>query len=345
MSNLVQSIKNGQLNYANKIYNAAYIIIVIKAFYAYSDIVAAVRMQIVLDICNLLLLLLLVYKMVFMQKYNIKQFFLCLILAVITRYTDSKTYMFMMLPDFFLIAATQDVDFKKTISIVYKIEAAIIGVHVVLYPIMYFFNRSALRFSIRGGETAIRHQFMLSHANIFSMLLLWTILGYIYVNYEKLDKLRIIGCWLVYVFFYLFTDSNSGLIILTAITVLLLLKNTIGDKVDGVVTFLARYLYLILFVAFDFMMIIFPYTNGTAREIWLVIDDFFTGRPKYGAYAYYLQGFTLFGQSIHFPSKIHWEGMWFDSGACDNAFMWISVSYGLIYIFIIGFLFWKYGKL
>ena len=344
MSNLLKSIKNGQLDYANRVYNIAYIIIILKAFYAYSDIVAPFRIQRVLDVCNVLLLLFLVYKMVFLQKYSVKQVFLCLVLAVITRYTDMKTYMFMMLPDFFLVAAVQDVDLKKTIGIVYKIEAVIIGIHVVIYPFMYFFNRSALRFSVRGGETAFRHQFLLSHANIFSMLLLWTILGYIYVNYEKLDKLKIIGCWLVYFFFYLFADSNSGLIILTAVTIILLLKNTIGDRIDGFVTFLARYLYWILFSIFVFLMIIFPYTTGTAREVWLLIDDFFTGRLKYGAYAYYLSGFTFFGQYIQFPDKTFWEGMWFDAGACDNAYMWFSVSYGLIYIFIIGFLFWKYGK-
>lgn len=344
MSSVVKSIRNKELNYANRIYNIAYLIIVVKAFYAYSDIIEPIRTQMVLNICNVLLLAILAYKMVFMQKYNIKQVFICLILAVITRYTDMKTYMFMMLPDFFLIAATQEVDFKKTIKLAYRLEAVIIGIHVAVYPIMYVFARNLLHFSIRGGETGHRHQFLLSHANIFSMLLLWTILGYIYVNYEKLTKRHIISCWLIYFFFYLFTDSNSGLIILSAITIILLLKNIIGDGVDKVVTFLARYLYFILFLIFDFLMLIFPLTSGKAREIWLSVDDFFTGRLKYGSYAYYQSGFTLFGQHIDFPAKIFWENMWFDAGACDNAYMWISVSYGLVYIFIIGFLFWKYGK-
>lgn len=344
MSIISRKIQTKQLDYSNLVYNIAYVLIVIKAFYAYSDLVAPHRTQLILNICNLLLLGLLMYKMVFLQRYSIKNVVLLGLLGLITFYTDRQVYMFMMLPDFLLIAATQDVDFRKTISIVYKLEAAIIGLHVAVYPLFYFFNRSAVRFSIRGSDVSRpRHQFLLSHANIFSMLLLWTILGYLYVNYEKLNKKKIILAWLTYVATYMFTKSNSGLLILSAITILLMAKNILGDKVDGLVDFLARYLYFILIIVFDLLMVSFSSLSGPARDIWFKIDDFFTGRPRYGAFAFYKAGFTLFGQHIPFSGKELWSGMWFDSAACDNAYMWMSVSYGLFYLLLIAFLFWRYA--
>ncbi|WP_408071393.1 hypothetical protein [Butyrivibrio sp. JL13D10] len=335
-----------KINYDNNIYNIAYIIIVFKAFYAYSDLIEPIRMQLVLNACSLMFALIMAYKMLFLQKYSEKKAIIFLLIGLLTLYTDRKTYMFMMLPNFFLIAATQEVDIKKTIRRMYRISTAIIGLHVIAYPVIYFFNRSSLHFAKRGvsENDKVRHQFLLSHPNIFSMLLLWTILGYIYVNYKKLDRKKIVGLWFIYVFFYMFTYSNSGLIILSAITMLLLLKKTLGNMVDGIVLFLARYLYSILGVFFIGMMVGFPKTQGISRVIWLAIDKFFTGRLKYGAYAYHVSGFTLFGKHIYFGPKELWEGFWVEGFACDNAYMWIAVSYGLFYFVLIAYLFWKYSK-
>ena len=92
------------------------------------------------------------------------------------------------------------------------------------------------------------------------------------------------------------------------------------------------------------MMIIFPYLTGTARQVWLDMDSFFTGRLKYGAFAFYKMGFSLLGQHLIINRKEYWEGFWFDSFACDNGYMWMEVSYGMIYIILFGYLFWKYSK-
>ena len=78
MSKIVESLKATELDFKNKIYNVAYLIIVCKAFYAYSELIEPVRVQRVLEICNLALMLLLAYKMLFLQKYNIKQIFIIL---------------------------------------------------------------------------------------------------------------------------------------------------------------------------------------------------------------------------------------------------------------------------
>ncbi len=343
MSNISKILREKELDYSNYVYCFAYLIIVLKAFYAYSEIITSIRMQIVLNISNLAFILILAYKILFLQKYSVKQAIALVLLGAISLYTDRTLSMFQMLPDFLLIAAMQDVDFKRTIKIVYRIEAAIILIHVAVYPVVFVFNRQAIRFSIRGGELdKLRHQFLLSHANIFSMILLWTILAYLYVNCEKVSRKSVVLLWFTYVAFYMFTKSNSGLIILTAVTILLLLKKTFGNLIDGVVNFLSRYLFIILIILSVFMMFILPYLSGAARDAWLAVDAFFTGRLKYGAFAFNKAGLTLLGQKIYFSGREYWAGMWFDALACDNAYMWISVSYGFIYLLIIGYLFWRY---
>ena len=189
MLNLTESQVNKRIEYSNKIYNFAYFIIVFKSLYTYTELIPHNYDQIIFGICNISLLMVIAYKMLFLQKYTIRQIVIIASLILITFYTDRKVFMFTLFPDFLLIAALQDVDFKHTISIMYKIEAVILAIHIVIYPVIYFFNKESIKFTYRKGSTElVRHQFLLGQSNIFSMFLLWTILAYLYVNYEKLTK-------------------------------------------------------------------------------------------------------------------------------------------------------------
>ncbi|XME03230.1 hypothetical protein QYZ88_003355 [Lachnospiraceae bacterium C1.1] len=274
-----------------------------------------------------------------------KQIFVLLAFLLATTYTDFATSGFRFIPDFLFLIATKDVDFKEVIRKIYRISAVLLLVHLIMYGFFWVFNRSIIQFSARmeaNGTLTIRHRIFLSHANTASMIVLWTILGYLYAEYDNLNKKKILCAWGSYVFIHLLTDSNSGLYILTIVSILLLLKNIWGNAIDNAIDFMARYLYIILAIIFNIMMVIFTQLSGLAREIWMNINIFFTGRPLFGAYAYDHYGYSLLGQLI-FNKKDFWQGIWIDFAPCDNAYMWIPVAYGVVYLIAIAYLFWKYA--
>ena len=344
MSKVVESIKTKQLNYADNVYILACVITAFKALYSFSDLVPHSYNRPVFSLLNVIIVVMLGYRLLFLQQYTAKRTIVFIFLGLATLYTDRTLHLFTMLLNFLILASSQNVDPKKTIKVLFKFEAIVVGFHVLMYPFMLFFCRSKVRFTYRNGEiNQIRHQFLLQHANTFSMLLLWILLGYLYLNYCKLNISKIIVTWLIYFFFYQFADSNSGLIILSFVCLISILRIKLGETIELVVSFLAKYLFIILAVFFIIMMVIYPSLTGQAREVWDVIDIFFTGRMKFGAYAYDKVGFTLFGQNIPFNGKELWNGIWIDGIANDNFYMFLAVNYGLVYLVLIAYLFWRYS--
>ena len=52
---------------------------------------------------------------------------------------------------------------------------------------------------------------------------------------------------------------------------------------------------------------------------------------KYGA--------TFFGQTLKLRQNDYWNGYWFNGIACENAYIWHLVSFGVIYLLLLAFLF------
>ncbi len=346
MSSLREKINQKNIDYAESIYNLAFLCGVLKAMFAFSELITNKGFFNV--VFNVAFFAIMTYKLFFLQKYTVAQIITLIITGLACIFTDFAIYRLVYIPAFLMIAATQGIDFKKSMKFMWKVQAFILAIHVMIYPIMYNFFGDRVGITVRGfnEDNRIRHQFLFSHANVFSMLLLWTIFGYIYANFEKLNKKRIFACWGINAFFYLYTNSNSGMIILSIVSVLLIIRDLVGEKFNVVLLFLSKYLFIILAVFFNIMMVSYPQLTGNLREKWKEIDSFFTGRLKYGAYVYAKKGFTIIGRNLNISSKIkeYWEGFWIEGLPADNMYMFFSVWYGLFFTFLIAFLFWRYSQ-
>lgn len=344
MSSIREKINQINIDYAEKIYNLAFLCGVLKAMFAFSELIT--NKNFFNAVFNVAFFGIMIYKLFFLQKYSIAQIFTLIITGLACAYTDFSIWRVVFVPAFLMIAATQGIDLKKSMRFMWKVQAVILAIHVMIYPIMYTFFGNRVGITVRGynNDNRIRHQFLFSHANVFSMLLLWTIFGYIYANFDKLDKKRIVACWGVYAFFYLYTDSNSGMIILSVVSVLLIIRDLTGEKFDVAISFLSRYLFIILALFFNAMMVSLPQLTGDLREKWKEIDSFFTGRLKYGAYIFDKYGFTLLGRPLNIHIRDYWEGFWIDGLPADNMYMFFSVWYGLFFSVLIAYLFWRYSK-
>jgi hypothetical protein len=345
MASFREKLRKKSISYGDAVFSMLLIIAVLKAFLAFSELIPKGLSHYMNDVFNVIFLACGVYKLFVLQKYFAKQIFYLLLVGAVCVYSDFSMHRFLYIPDFIILASTQSIDFKKSMKLVWKIEALLLSIHILIYPFMYLFFRDRVKFTVRGynNDNNLRHQFLLQHSNVFSMLLLWTILAYLYANYEKLNKKKIVICWGIYIFFYLFTNSNSGMMIISFVSIVLLLKDVLNKWIERGISFLSRYIYIILAAFFNFMMVIYTYLVGFPRIIWKVVDSFFTGRLKYGAYAYAKYGITLFGQNLNGTVRDYWEGFWIDGLPNDNMYMFFSVSFGLVFMLMIAFLFWRFA--
>lgn len=323
------------IKYQTQIYCISVGAIVLKALLSFSDLLQGVP-GIVHSLLGAVFIAGLLYKIMVYQTYNKTNLIVIAAWGMACMITYSKAHYYYLICSYLCIIAAWNVDFKQVTKMLYKMKALYLSVHILFYLIAYYTNREMINFSYRAGDRSRpRHYFFVSHANTFTMLLTWTTLEYLYSEYERLSYKKIAAVWFVNVFFYLFTDSNTGILVST-ITVLCLVgikaKNRIGEKF---VNWGAKYLFLLFSILFPAMMVVFPKLTGAARELWLAVNDMFTGRLLYGACAYDMAGWTLFGKVMELSGKIYWQGFWFDGMGCDNTYVWMFVCYGYIQLLII----------
>ncbi len=279
------------------------------------------------------------------QRYTWRKFLMSVLLVAVCTYTCIKCSYFYLVFTSLIICAMQDVDLKKTLKMTSYVKILLLSLHVIAYVYDSVFSPWKLTFSYRLGG-APRMTFYQGHANTFAMYVCWTSLEFLYSHEEKLKLWHIAVVWFVNFVFYQYCDSNTSFTVSTLTCLLLILKKMLKDKrylvFEKMITFLSRYLYG--FLSIFFVGIIIGYVNGLFTEVFDVLNKFFTGRLLYGAVAYDLRGLSWFGRQIWFDSKVFWRGHWIDSLIFDNCFIWMFISYGVVYLILISAAFACYGK-
>lgn len=269
------------------------------------------------------------------QKYTYSRLAFSIVLFLISVYTCIKCYYFYLYFTSLLLCAIQDVDFQKVLSITWKAKAFLLGIHVVVYATDAVIRPWKLTFSYRDGVQ--RMTFYQGHANTFAMYLCWISLEYLYSKFERLTYLNITIVWLINYFFYNFCDSNTAMITVTVACLLIALDKALHGKskeiYEIILSFVSKYLYG--FLSIFFVTIIIGYVNGLFAPVFEFFNNLFTGRLLYGAVAYDLRGISIFGRSVSFDSKIYWRGYWIDGMIFDNCFIWMMISYGIVYLLLI----------
>ena len=269
------------------------------------------------------------------QRYTPLRFALTMSACAVIGYSSLISINYLFLLGFLLIMGMQDIDFLKIIKIVFWGKTINMSAHVLCYIYVYNTNPSAITFSFRAGTGLPRHFFFMGHANTFSAFLVWTCIEYIFINYSRLRARHLAAIWLINIFFYMFTDSNSGITVLSIVTALIALDKSSKGFFDKPLAFFAKYAYTFLAVFFPFTAAVYTMLDGRLKELWHILDGFLTGRMWYGAYAYYRHGPTLGGRPDMAPENIFWSGRWFDTMTIfDNYYLGNFLSYGYIHLII-----------
>jgi len=285
-----------------------------------------------------------VIKIVLLQRYTPKRIFFTAAAALPVVVSCLLGGYYTFLSGFIFILAMQDIDMDRVVRYSFRLKVILITVHVLWYAVLYAIDPSAIEFNYRvAGEP--RHFFLLGHANLFMALLFWTCMEFVFLHYKKVNVLHMTAIWIINLVFYIFTDSNTGIVVLAVATILIAADKLGGRFFSKVITALARYTYAFCAVFFTALAMIYIRLGPIAKAAWLQFDAFFTGRLWFGAYVYDVYGVTWMGRRFTIPDTIFWDGRWFNSFPYfDNYYHGNLLMFGIIHLVFTAIAFIVLGK-
>jgi len=274
-----------------------------------------------------------------LQRYTIKRLALTFTLCAVVGYSSYISVNNLFLYSFLLTIAVQDIDIERVIRVSFYTKIASIVFHVLIYIVVFITDQESINFVFRGGSSGVpRHFFFMGHANTFSAFLLWSSIDYIFLNYKKLNVFHLAVIWIVNLSFYAFTFTNTALLLLGAVTVLVALDKLGKGVFDKMITVTAKYGYTVFAALCAFLTAIYASLDGALRTMWDAFDRFMTGRLWYGAYAFDFFGPTFFGRTLSgIPEKIFWQNRWQDAFyTFDSHYLGNLYCYGIINLVLTG---------
>ena len=277
------------------------------------------------------------------QRYKVWQICLLIPLILLCGYSCIRMNFFYLVFTVLSISGIQDVDLKVTMSKSAKFKLLLMGMHAIIYFTCMRIAPSMVTFSYREAGAA-RYTFFMGHANTFSMYMLWAVLETWYAYYEKLS-VKIIWLWwfLLWIVYY-YTNSNTGMIVGTSCAVFITITKLVQKKEIKFFNFLSGYLFPIFSALFITTSVIYTKISGGLLEAYKAFDKMLTGRLMYGACAYDMKGFSIIGKQLVFPRKFFWFDRWMDGMVFDNSYIWLFVSYGVVFMILISIGFWCIRK-
>lgn len=311
-----------------RIYIAAYSLFILKYLFGASVIMPLPG--IIDRLTNYVFMALILIKIAF-QRYTVKQIIgFTVILALCVYSSISARYMSPLL-SLLLLVALQDTDLRTVLKFGYRLKAIIIIIHVVCYIALIIFSPDSITFLHRGGVE--RHSFLLTHPNLFTTIVVWTCLEYIYVNYDKLRVMHVVMIMLINVVFFLYTDSRSGFYTLILVIALIVFDKLRFRPAAALTSSFARFGFGICSLLCIALTVVYtPALTGRIRDIWLLLNNMLTGRLLFGAYSYYTFGMTWLGRTLHTPAKVYYMGHWLDTVIIDNSYQWLMLVYGSVFL-------------
>jgi len=268
---------------------------------------------------------------ILMQRYTPLRFVMTMIICAAIGFSAVISTNFLFLLSFLLVVSMQDIELEKIVQAGFLFKVVSIAVHVIIYIFVFHTNPDVIEFNFRAGTGEPRHFFFMGHSNTFTAFLIWSCFDYIYLKYDKLNIFRLATMWVIAVTFFMFTRSNTAMIVFAVITVFVFADKMRKGYLDRLFTFFAKYLYIIFSLFFTLLIVTFTQLQERFLVLWYALDDFMTGRLWLAAHTFYTEGHTILGRPDMPPRVVFWRGRWFDTMTImDNHYLGNFVSYGII---------------
>ena len=269
-----------------------------------------------------------------------KEFLVSLAVVGLALVSYTQNHYFYVVSSAICVVSCRNIDLKRVIRASYRLKTAWIAFHLTAYIIVYIVKPSMIRFDYRGGNTAIRHYFFLSQANTAAMLLAWTIIEFVYVNWDKLRIRDFLSLWVLFFIYNYFTDSRTSVVTLTVFLLLCALCKA-GRLRERALRGFTRWGFTVCSVLFPALAYGYLFLGQSFHAFFTVLDTLLTGRLLYGSFGLDQYGLTVLGQPITWAGIVYWKGYWIDQVVFDNAYLYFAVALGIIWLIILSFSFFR----
>ena len=267
------------------------------------------------------------------MKFTYIQYFSIMIVTGVLFFTSYSSNDFSLLITFFTILLIKNKSIDDFIRIIFKIKVYFLVLHIIV-----FFLTTNIG-SLNYYSSDFRVSFLTSHPNIFSLIYAWTILEWIWLNWEKVKKRNFLIILIMDVIIYSYTKTDV-FIIIHIITIIIFYFQ---KYIHRTLVFLAQWIAPIM-ITFTFYAA-WAYSNsfGFINSIILKIDSLLSRRIAFISLALKEYNFTMFGQVI--DVNLGWNVEYrVNNIALDNVFALFIFKYGAIYMFILCYSFWKLSR-
>lgn len=278
-----------------------------------------------------------------LQRYTLKSLTITGVFGILFAYVSFKMSYFFLLFSFCGIAACENVNLKKTLQYTSITKILMILLHVIPYIITAIFTPEQINYVYRNGVQ--RQYFYIGHPNTFSMYVGWASLEFIYAFYDQLKRRHLIIIWCIIYITYIFTDSNTSILVGTISIICFLLEREYPHFMAKLLTPLAQYSFALFSIFFTAITVTFTSMPAALKTVYMALNDLFTGRLIYGAFTYENFGIAWLGNlGVRLSQTTYFEGVWVDTLVFDNAYIYLLVYYGAIFLPIFSIAFILIGK-
>lgn len=317
-----------------KIYYSNLILLMIKIYYSISDIFhipnilsKIITFYIILSFCITLFL-----KIIDRNKnYTFLKKVTYCIIFILCIYSSYIADDYNIVLSYFLIIGIEDVDLKKVLKIIFRMNILFIAIHIIAYCINLGLNFMEIS-TYYTSTNEIRYNCFLGHPNEFSIILFSTYSIYIYLQYENLHFYHYLYGLALCAFIYFVPKSRTSAIITMIFMILIFLSKLNKSFINYLLKWIAKYLFPVLSILTLIFLTQFNKFDDKTNEFLGKVDTLLSGRIWYSERTYEEYGSTLLGQRIEYDEETL---MYNRKPILDNLYVKCIINYGIIYLLLI----------
>lgn len=224
----------------------------------------------------------------------------------------------------------------EIIKFLYRFELLFLVVTIVLAVIMDLIGMQSITTIISGK---LRYNFGFTHPNTFSIMLFNVILMWVYIHYEKINKINIGLIFGMTIIAYWFTKTRTFLLDMICLIIMLLFAEG-KKKNQRIISAVARFVTPVL--AGATYGLAYLYVSG--NSIAIMVDNILTYRIRLMAYGLMHYGTSVFGQNLS-HIKVIYEQYWeLNSFTFDNIYAYLITNIGIIWLITVCVCFYFLAK-
>lgn len=331
------NIKHKKIMTVNGLYYVAIILLTVKTILTSSQLI--ILNETIDNIIFISCIIFIMLKMILFFR-SFRYLLITVGIGFICLYTCVKTGSYHIFTSYLIIAGSFKVNKRTMVKCIAYTSGILISIHVAIYLLNLSFGTIESSAIVKQGIFVSTNSFYLGHSNTASMYILWTLLAFIYLNYEKLSFNKIVIYLLIMGMNYYFTKSRTGLIVSIVAILMIYFDKYVLDKNNKIFKRIAKYGFTILSIIACLLCIFY---NST--QYMQLMDKIFTGRLLLGSFAYKTFGYTLFGQFIDFNQNYGVLSNWSVTRlAIDIMPLRLLINYGIFYLLLYNFMLLKINK-